>query len=116
MHDGETLDEFGRMVLEAIETELYELTAHQCMIGERSRAEGPTLIWRQLQDQATSSVSRGNPLVHGWSVVAGWLRCMLTSRSVTRRRSAEWRLLYINVAVDLADPCPKKLQEAVLIF
>ena len=70
VHDGETLDEFGGMVLAAIGTELYELTAHQCMIWEQSRADGPTLIWRQLQDQATSNVSRGNPLGHGWSVVA----------------------------------------------
>ena len=47
VHDGETLDEFGSLVLGAIETELYELTAHQCMIGERSRADGPSPIWRQ---------------------------------------------------------------------
>ena len=48
-------------------------------------------------------------------MVAGWLRTLLTSRSQHRRRSAEWRLLYLNVAVDLADPCPK-LQESVLVF
>ena len=117
MHDGETLDEFGSKVMGAIETELYELTAHQCMVGERSRsrADGPALVWRQLQEQATSRYSRGNPLVHAWAAVASWLRTMLTSKSLPRKRSARWRLLHLAMPVDLLDPCPK-MQQTVVDF
>ena len=117
VHDEQSLDEYGSQVLRAIETELYELLAHQCMPGELSRAEGPALVWRQLQHQSTPEHGRGNPLVHGWATVVCWLRTAITSTSLSRRQSAKWRLLYVDPGgVSRDPPSHKELQQAVLTF
>ena len=85
------------------------------MPGELSRADGPSLVWRQLQHQTTPEYGRGNPLVHGWAVVVSWIRTLLTSPKLARRQSAKWRLLYLNVTVDLRDPSDE-LQQSALDF
>lgn len=108
-------DEFGALVMQAIETELYELLAHQRMDGEHSRADGPALVWRQLQHQPTLNHGRRNPLVHGESVVVCLLRTLLTSNRHPARQSAKWRLLYLDIDVEIKDPC-EDLRQSVLVF
>ena len=53
VHDGQSLDDYGALILKAVETELFELQAHQCMDDEHSRSLGPELVWRKLQHQST---------------------------------------------------------------
>ena len=76
---------------------------------------GLSLVWRKLQHQTTPCHGRGNPVVHGWAVVVCWIRTLLTSPKYSRRQSAKWPLLYLDVAVDLDDPCDE-LRQAVLSF
>lgn len=115
VHDGQSLNDFGMQVVAAIETELYELLAHEHVAGEHSRAFGPSLIWRTLQHQTMPSHVRGKPLVHGWAMVVGWIRTVLTSLKNSVKQSARWRLLYMSAEVNLDDP-KEELQQAVLAF